>query len=169
MAQLRGSRWRKNIGQQPMTINPPARTKPNERSCFRDGVRCLLIENKLFPPIDVGFKRFLIGLVHQLISQNQQINLSSHETSICVFRRTDDRFTANVERRIHNHSVACEFLKTLQQVVVLPVRLFMYGLHSCRVVDMRDSRNIYPRPFQKTRTLSRATQRGRMGGMILGI
>src|SRR5262245_9797023 len=92
-----GPARRNATGSIPITKKPTARMNPNDRSSFRDGMRYTLVKNKFFPPIVVCLKRFLVGLVNEVVSENQQIHLGAHETSVCVFRTAHDGLTAHIE------------------------------------------------------------------------
>src|SRR5437867_10338924 len=92
-----GLRWRKTTGMIPITRKPPARIKPNDRSSFRDGARCSLIENKFFSPIGIRFQRLLFLLEDEMVAENQHIHFGAHKASVRILRAADDRFTAHVE------------------------------------------------------------------------
>ena len=42
---------------------------------------------------------------------DKDIHLGPHETSVCIFWRTDDGLSSNVEACIYDHSTTCKLLK----------------------------------------------------------
>src|SRR5688572_1185129 len=119
-----------------MTRKTPAKIKPNDRSSRRDVVDTRLVEYKFFPPFRIGFQRFLLGLVHQLVSQDKKIDLCAHEAAIGVFGCAYDWFASHVKGSIDNGRAPRHFFKGLNKAVVHRISVCMDGLDAYRIVDV---------------------------------
>src|SRR6185503_832912 len=83
----------------------------------------------------------LFFLTQHEVLQYQVIHLSSHETTVTVFRCADDGFAAHVEARVDNHRAAGAPAEGLDDVPVKRVRFTRDRLDPRRVVDVRNCRD----------------------------
>jgi hypothetical protein len=102
----------------------------------------ILIESiGLFPVASLNPFR-LIPFVEETITHHKVIHLRSHETPVCIVRATHNGLPPNVKARIDDYPITGSVLKTLDQLPILGVCLFMDSLESCRIINMGNSRNI---------------------------
>src|SRR5262249_24993144 len=83
----------------------------------------------------------LFVLAKDTISDREHVKVRSHETSERIFRRADDGLSADVEAGVYQHWTTGSTTKPAQEVIETRIDLFVHGLNSCRVVDMRHGRD----------------------------
>ena len=90
---------------------------------------------------DVAF-RWILRLQDKAIFENQDIHFRRPETTQGIFRRADNRLTADVKARIHQNRTTGLLLKLRQQTMQPRVSNLINGLQPRRVVNMCDGRNL---------------------------
>src|SRR5205814_4303955 len=80
------------------------------------------VERELTAPVGGVFEFGLVALINQARFQHQVIHFSSHEATIAVFGRADNRLAADIEARVHDRRVGGAPVKCFNDVVVELIR-----------------------------------------------
>jgi len=86
----------------------------------------------------------LVDFHQDAILQHQSIHLGSHETSICIFRRANNRLAAHIERCIYDYRTAGQLVERIDHVVVDRLIFASDGLYARRVIDVSNRRYVAP-------------------------
>ena len=82
-------------------------------------------------PVDTAL-RFggggLAVLVENKIAGHQTVHFGAHETTVCIQRRHDYRFSPYIEAGINDEAIAGQLFESGDQPVVAGIGLFMNGL-----------------------------------------
>ena len=62
--------------------------------------------------------RILVFLSHDAIADGKKFNICAHQAMECIFGSANNRFAANIERRIDQNRTAGEITKPADQLVV---------------------------------------------------
>src|SRR5262249_19905885 len=83
----------------------------------------------------------LFVLAKDTISDRKHVKVRSHETSERIFWRADDGLSADVEAGVHQHWTTGSITKPAQEAIETRSDLFVHGLNSCRIINMRHGRD----------------------------
>src|SRR5437763_1492042 len=81
--------------------------------------------------------------------KNQRIHVRRQEAAQGILRRTDNRLAADVEAGVDEHGAAGPPIERLDQPIETRMPIFVDGLHTSAVIDMRHgwhvgARHIHP-------------------------
>ena len=76
------------------------------------------------------------------VFENKDVHVGGKKAAVCIFRRTDDRFTANIETCVYQNGAASQAVEGLKQASETRIPVLINGLNSCTEVNMRHSGNL---------------------------
>ena len=89
--------------------------------------------------------RILLDLLQHAVSHDEHVKLIPHKATKSIFRRTDDRFAANIEAGVHQDRAAGQLLKSTEQFVKQWIGIAVHGLDAGRVINMCHRRDFRTR------------------------
>ena len=101
-----------------------------------------LVEFEFFLPVAVFFQGFLLFFIEHEIFQHESIHFRAHETTVGLFRGTDNGLPANIEGGIDQYRALRGFFKLPDQFIEPGIGFGVNRLDAGRIVHMRDRRNL---------------------------
>src|SRR5215467_439753 len=125
------------------------RTKTQSGKLAPMGATLVVALIKLECRFIVLFQRRILVLLAQIAITNcKTIQFRTHEAPERIFRRADNGLSTDIEAGIDQDRVSRLAFEGCQQGVIARVGAGMHGLDACRIIDVRDSRNIGARHIE---------------------